>query len=312
LISRFSAVAAALLMLPGMPALAGTTVTDAGGRAVTISDTSRIVAVGGSIAEILYALGLEDRVAAVDLTSVYPPRAQSKPSVGYMRTLSAEGVLSVNPSVIIAIEGSGPKEAIDVLEAASVPFVLVPEAHDATGVAAKIRLVADAVGEHDKGEVLAAAVEEDLATLATMRDGIAERRQAVFVLSMGSGGAPMVAGSGTLADTIFALAGVDNALSGFTGYKPANEEAVMASEPDAIVLMAERGHGTSAEAVFAMPAFAESPAAKEGRFILLPGSYLLSFGPRTAHAARDLAAAVYPEVALPALPARPWTEDGGE
>ncbi len=295
-----------------LPAAAGTTVTDAAGRTVTIDDTSRIAAIGGAVTEILYALGVEDRIVAVDLTSLYPPRAQSKPILGYMRTLSAEGVLSLNPSVVFAIKGSGPKEAIDVLENASVPFVLVPEATDAEGVGATIRFLADAVGEHEKGEALAQAVAADLDTVANLTAGIKERRKAVFVLSMAGGGAPMVAGTGTGADAIFALAGVDNALSAISGYKPANEEAALASEPDAIVIMSERGHDMTPEKVFAVPAFAGTPAAEHNRLVSLPGSYLLAFGPRTAHAARDLAAAVYPELALPPLPVRPWTEDAGE
>ena len=140
------------VLLSATGTAAETTLTDATGRAVTITDTSRIVAIGGAVTEILYALGLEDQVAAVDVTSLYPPRAMAeKPSVGYMRALSAEGVLSVNPSLIIAVEGSGPPEVLDVLEAASVPFVLVPEAKDGDGVIRKIEMVADAVGARCRG-----------------------------------------------------------------------------------------------------------------------------------------------------------------
>ena len=112
------------------PAAAGPpriTVTDAAGRPVAISDPSRIVAVGGAVTEILYALGLEQRVIAVDTTSVYPPRALAeKPSVGYMRQLSPEGVLGLGPSLVLAAEGSGPKETVAVLEAASIPVRASP------------------------------------------------------------------------------------------------------------------------------------------------------------------------------------------
>lgn len=304
---------AAFILAWAAPALAETTVVDSTGRTVTIADQSRIASVGGAVTEILYALGLEDQIVAVDVTSLYPPRAMAeKASLGYMRTLSAEGVLATNPSVVIAVEGSGPPEVLDVLEHASVPFVLIPEAHDAAGVVAKIRLVADAAGVSEKGEALAAAVAEDLAALDAIRAAVPARRKAIFVLSMGSGGAPMVAGEHTLASTIFALAGVDNALTGFAGYKPANAEAVMAAAPDAVVLMSERGSHATAGDVFATPAFMGSPAAVNNRLILMPGSYLLALGPRTAHAARDLAAAVYPELDLPQLPARPWTEVQGE
>jgi iron complex transport system substrate-binding protein len=299
------AIAFALLATPAGAAI----VTDASGRTITINDASRIVAIGGAVTEVLYALGLEDRVIAVDLTSTFPASAATKPSVGYMRTLAPEGVLSVAPSVVIAIEGSGPADAVDVLEKASVPFVLVPEAHDAAGVARKIRFIAEAIGERDKGEALAASVAQDLAAVSSATAKIVPRRTAVFVLSM-AGGAPMVAGDKTAASDIFALAGIDNALTGFSGYRRASEEAALAAEPQAVVMMAERGHAMTADAVFSTPAFIGTPAARDRRLVSLPGSYLLGFGPRTAHAARDLAAAIYPDASLPALPARPWTDDG--
>ncbi len=284
------------------------TVTSADGRAITIDDASRIVSVGGTVTEMLYALGLEEHIVGVDLTSNFPARALEKPKVGYMRALAAEGVLSLAPTVILAIEDSGPPETIDVLEQAAVPFLLVPKAHDAAGVAASIRLIADAVGEAEKGAALADAVSADLASVETMLGRVAKPRKAIFVLGVG-GGAPTVAGSGTAAADMFALAHVDNALAAADGYKPASDEATVAAAPDAVVLMADRSHHLSDEQVLAVPAFAGTPAATNGRLIRMSGGYLLNFGPRTAHAARDLAAAVYPELGLPPLPERPWTAD---
>src|SRR5690606_20289178 len=86
-----------------------------------ISGANRVVAVGGSITEIVYALGEEKRLAGRDSTSVYPPEALQLPDVGYMRQLSPEGVLSVSPDAILMLEGSGPPSALDVLGKASVP-----------------------------------------------------------------------------------------------------------------------------------------------------------------------------------------------
>ena len=131
-----------------------------------------------------------------------------------MRALSAEGVLSLTPSVVIAVEGSGPAEAIEVLGKASVPFVLVPEAHDAAGVVAKIRLSPDVVGEADEGRGARRRGRRGSRHRSQpMRATITEHRKAIFVLGM-SAARRLVAGSSTAADGIFALAGVDNALSG--------------------------------------------------------------------------------------------------
>jgi iron complex transport system substrate-binding protein len=283
-------------------------VVDAAGRHVTISDGSRIVSIGGAVTEILYALGLDERIVADDLTSTFPAGAARKPRIGYMRALSPEGVLSVNPSLVLAVEGSGPPEAVDVLEKAGVPFVLVPEAHDAESMARKIEFVADAVGEHERGVALADAVRADLATLAAETAAIAPRRRAVFVLAM-AGGSPLVAGSGTAAADMFALAGVDNAVAGMSGYKQASDEAAIGEAPDDVVVMDSGGHGMSAASVFALPAFVGTPAARDGRLVTMDGAYLLGFGPRVAHAARDLAAAIYPERSIPPLPQRPWSKD---
>ena len=116
--------AAGAFLLSGATLAAGITVHDARNRDVTIADPARIVSIGGAITEILYALGFEDRLAGVDSTSLYPAAAlRDKPNVGYMRQLSAEGVLGLNPSLVLAAQGAGPKETMDVLEAAKAPLV---------------------------------------------------------------------------------------------------------------------------------------------------------------------------------------------
>jgi iron complex transport system substrate-binding protein len=295
-----------LFALDGQAFAQSRVITDAAGRKVEIKDMSRIVSIGGAVTEVLYALGLGDKIIAVDSTSTFPDAATKKPNVGYMRTLSPEGVLKMSPSVVFAIEGSGPPDAIDILEHASVPFVLVPEAKDAEGVARKIRFIAEAAGVPAKGEALARAVLEDFSALSKSLANVKTRRKAIFILAMGSG-APIVGGSGTSADALFRLAAIDNALARIKGFQPASAEAMTVAAPDAVVVMSDRNHNMSAEMLFAMPAFAQSPAAKTKTLVGLPGLYLLGFGPRTAHAAHDLAAAIYRDAKIPALPARAWT-----
>jgi iron complex transport system substrate-binding protein len=281
------------------------TVKDASGRTLEIADASRIVTIGGAVTEIVYALGFGDRVVAVDLTSTFPAATKSRPSVGYMRALSPEGVLSLAPNIVLAIEGSGPADAVEVLSRASVPFVLVPEGYDEASVLRKIRFIAQALGVPEKGEAMAKQAEQDFAAVTAMRAKITSKRNAVFVLAVGNG-TPTVAGEMTSAEGIFRLAGIDNAIRGMNGYKPATPEATLAAQPQAVVTMIERGHGLSADVMFALPAFSGTPAARDKRLVSVP-SYYLTFGPRTAHAAASLAAQIYPELSLPQLPPRPWT-----
>jgi iron complex transport system substrate-binding protein len=278
------------------------TIKDALGRDVAVEDASRIVSIGGAVTEILYALGLEKQVVAVDATSLYPPRALAeKPNVGYMRALSPEGVLGLNPSLVLATEGSGPKEALTVLQAAKVPFVMVPDPYSGEGIVEKLRLIAAATGTQERGACLAARVRADLASVATLLKRIETPVKVLFILSFVNGRA-MVAGSHTAADGIIKLAGGANVITEYEGYKPVNDEAVIAANPD-VVLAMDRGPGSlTAEAVFANAALGATSAGAHKAFIAMDGLYLLGFGPRTARAARDLAAKFYPALHAKALP----------
>lgn len=260
-----------------------------------IPDTSRIVAVGGSITEIVYALGEEKKLVGRDSTSVFPEAAFQVPDVGYMRALSPEGVLSVNPSAIIAIHGSGPREAVDVLKKASLPYVEIPDAYTHEGIIEKIELVGHALGVDDKAKTLAASVGADLAKTETLISGIKEKKRVLFILSF-QDGKILGAGEHTAASGILALAGADNAVAGFPGYKQLTDEAVLEAKPDFILMMNRPGAGDHAAVdaqLLAHPAIASTPAGQNKAIVRMDGAYLLGFGPRTAAAARDLAAVLY-------------------
>lgn len=270
----------------------------------------RIVSIGGAVTEILYALGAEQRIVAVDSTSFYPAQAlKEKPNVGYMRALSAEGVLGLNPSLILASEGSGPKETIAVLKAANIPYVTVPDHFTGQGIVDKIGVVADAAGAAARGACLAKVVQADLDGLAKVRAHIGKPLKVLFLLSFANQ-RPMVAGGATAADGIIHLAGAANAMTSYEGYKLVNDEAIIAAKPDAVLVMQRDSHRLDAETVFKHPAFALTPAAQHKRFVSMNGLYLLGFGPRTALAARDLATSLYPQLAADKLPSERNTAPG--
>lgn len=258
-----------------------------------IEDTSRLVAVGGSITEIVYALGEEGKLIARDSTGVYPPQALALPDVGYMRALSPEGVLSVEPSGILALEGSGPADALEVLKKASVPIVMVPDGFDREGILAKIHTVGHAIGVEDKAAKLADEVDRQIREAQALTAKIAERKRVLFILST-QGGKLLASGTGTAADGIIAMAGGVNAADGYAGYKQISDEAVIEARPD-FVLMMDRGgeHDTAADQLLAHPAIAATPAGRNKAVIRMDGAYLLGFGPRTAAAARELATDLY-------------------
>lgn len=262
----------------------------------------RIVAVGGVITEVIYALGLQDRVVGVDTTSQFPPDAlRDKPSVGYVRALSAEGVLSLKPTLVMVIDGAGPPGAISLLNESGVKIARVSDDTTAEGVAAKIEAIGAVLGASEPAGRLAAQTRTRFEELAKLRDALPRKRRVLFVLSL-QNGRVLVGGRNSSADAIIRHAGGINVADGIEGYKTMTDEAIMAGAPDMILMMRNSSsHNTTPDELFAMPAFAETPAAKQKRLTTMDGLYLLGFGPRTPLAARDLMAAIYPESAIPPL-----------
>ena len=253
-----------------------------------------IVAVGGSVTEIIFALGASDRVVARDSTSTFPRDAETLPDIGYMRALSPEGVLSVDPQLIVAEEGAGPPETIAVLNAADIDFVTVPEQFSAEGIATKVRVVGEAIGEPAKARVLADRIVEELAAVtAKSRELTGEKKRVMFVLST-QGGRIMASGTDTAPASMIAMAGAQNAVTAFEGYKPMTDEAVIAAAPDVILMMDREGtHDSTVDDLVALPSIASTPAGRDRAVIRMDGLYLLGFGPRTAAAVTDLRTALY-------------------
>ena len=261
------------------------------------SDSSKpgVLSIGGSVTEIVYALGQGDRLVARDTTSTYPPEAEDLPDVGYMRALSPEGVLSVSPELILSEDGAGPPETMAVLTSSGVDIVTIPNVESGPGIAEKIKRVGDALGVSKEAEALAANVEAEIATAKARADRLAgdSPKRVLFVLSM-QGGRVMASGTGTAASAIIELAGGVNAVTEFEGYKPMTDEAVSVAAPD-VILMMDRGgdHAIANEVLFGMPAFQPTPAAETGAIVRMDGLYLLGFGPRTAKAVSDLSHHLY-------------------
>lgn len=256
-------------------------------------DSPRLLTLGGSVTEIVVALGAGDLLVARDSTSTYPPEVVDLPDVGYVRALSPEGVLSVAPDLILSEKGAGPAETIAVLEAAGVEFVTMPDDPTPQGVLDKIDAVALALRLHGAGATLRADVGTGLEAAQSRADAVTERKRVLFVLSLQSGRV-MAGGAGSSAEGIIALAGGLNAARGFDGYKQMTDEAVIAAAPDMILMMDREGDLSISDAdVMAHPALGLTPAAEAGNILRMNGMLLLGFGPRTPEAATALHNALY-------------------
>lgn len=256
-------------------------------------EQTRVLSIGGSVTEIIYALGQEHRLVARDTTSVYPEAAMTLPDVGYMRALSAEGVLSVAPELILSEDGAGPPETIAALDAAAIPFVVITDAYDAKGVTAKVQAVGMALGVEQKAQVLADNIAAQFYEASGLISDETIPKKVLFILST-QGGRILASGTNTGANGIIEMAGAVNAVMAFEGYKPLTDEAIAAAAPDTILMMDRSGdHNIEDDALFAMPALIPTPAAATRSIVRMNGLYLLGFGPRTAQAAIDLNEALY-------------------
>jgi iron complex transport system substrate-binding protein len=255
---------------------------------VAADPARRIVSAGGSVTEIVYALGQEGRLVARDSTSTYPEAARELPDIGYVRRLSPEGLLSVDPDLILVEDGAGPPEALALIRETEIPVVTIPMGFDRAAVLAKIAAVAEALDMRAQGAALAARIagEIDAATADVTGPG----QRVLFVLSV-QDGRLLAAGQNTAADGVIRMAGAQNAVTGFDGYKQLSDEAVLSAAPDAILLMEARGNADVAQAeLLAHPAIKATPAGKNAAVICMDGMLLLGFSVRTGQAVTELAA----------------------
>lgn len=260
-------------------------------------EPKRIIAIGSSITEIVYALGQQDRLVGRDRTSTYPTEAMNLPDIGYRRALSPEGVLSVEPDLVLALEGSGPPEAIAVLQEAGVQYVTIKDEFSLEGVVEKIQTVGAVLGTDVAAEGLAAQTIRQInqAELAASSAAGSNPKRVLFVLSV-QDNRITVGGVDTQADSIIRLAGGVNAAAKVSGYKPMTPEALVSAAPDVILMMDRRGdNNTEDAALFSLPAVKLTPAGQNKMLIRMQGAYLLGFGPRTASAISDLSAALQDE-----------------
>ncbi len=258
---------------------------------------ARIVTAGGDVTEIVYALGDGNKVVAADTSSVYPAQTAALPKIGYQRQLPAEGILAMTPDLVIVSDEAGPPTALTQLRDASVRVEVVTAEDTADGAAAKVRSIAKLLHREAEGERLVSEMQGALTQAKSERAKDATAPRVLFVYARGAG-TLMIAGRATPADAMITLAGGRNALAEVEGFKPLTAEAVVAAQPD-VVLMLARGVESlgGADAIWSQPGLAETPAAKQRRLVTMDDLYLLGFGPRLGDAVRDLGRQLHPEVA---------------
>lgn len=255
----------------------------------------RIVSVGGALTEIVYALEAQGELVGVDTTSLYPAVAQQLPQVGYARTLSAEGVLSLAPTQLIATEEAGPQTVLRQVRDAGVPVAVLSANNKFEGLLERVKQVGQITGRPDPAARLAQALQQQwTGALAGVRQRQHAPVRVLFILAHAPNQV-MVGGRETGADAMLAYAGAVNVMGGqggFAGYKPLTPEAVIAARPD-IVLVTDQGLKASGgvDGILKLPGLAQTPAGKQHRIVSQEAMLLLGFGPRMPQALAQLDAA---------------------
>lgn len=252
---------------------------------------ARIVTLSGGVTETVVALGRGDDIVAVDVSSVYPPEMTELPQVGYHRMLSAEGVIGLEPTHILGTVDDGPAPAVASLQALGVPYLQVAEVATVEDAHARTRAVAAALGREEEGEALITEVQAKIDAVGATLPPEGERPSIVGIYARGHG-VLLASGTNSAMDTLITLSGGRNAVTGYEGFRPLTPEALVAAQPDAILIPARGLESLGGEeGVLRVTGMAETPAGQNRAFIVMDDSLLLAFGPRLGEAVEAVAEA---------------------
>lgn len=258
----------------------------------------RWVSAGGALSEWVSVLGAESKLVGVDTTSQHPESLKSLPSIGYQRQLSAEGVLSLKPDVLIGTEEMGPAAVLLQIRGAGVPVEMFSAQADLASLEGTLQHLGRLLGD----EAQAAQVFKDYRQQLEQHQQQVKAAQAnhkepaVLLLLGHAGGKPMIAGKDTAADWLLTQAGGHN-LATHSGYKPFSVEALAGLNPEVLVFADRSLTGEAARKALLKenPVLASIRAAKNGRIYEVDPTLLVGgLGPRLPERLKQLTAEFYP------------------
>jgi len=255
----------------------------------------RVVCAGADVTEIVADLAGAGVIQGVDTTSHIPPEVRNLPSIGYLRQISAEGILSLKPDLLIANRDLGPPNAIEQIRGAGVRIEIVDFPLNGEGMAVKVRHIGSILEREKQADTLAGTVAAAMTDLARRLDGVASRPRVGFIRGI-DGGTPIAGGRMGLVDATYALAGGSNAFGDFTLFKPVSREVLAAAPPDFIV-----ADGGSVESAGGAASFIDQLgltsafAGHQERLVAADLATLFAFGPSGAREITALARRLHPD-----------------
>ncbi|MCP4520695.1 MAG: ABC transporter substrate-binding protein [Cytophagales bacterium] len=247
--------------------------------------TERIISLKGSFSEIVATFNLTDKIVGTDITSTFPKEVATLPKLGHNRNISVEGILALNPSIIIVDPNEMKKESLEQLQSSQVKIISIEQTYSPEGTKEMIQKLATELNV-DAAVVtkLNQKLDDDIAQVQSLE----HKPKVLFIYARGAG-TLMVAGENTQMQSMIELAGGENAVSGFESFKPLTNEALVSANPD-VILMFSRGKQSlnGEEGVLAIPGMSETTAGKNKNIIAMDGQYISGFGPRLGEAAIEL------------------------
>ncbi|WP_308121002.1 heme/hemin ABC transporter substrate-binding protein [Paractinoplanes bogorensis] len=280
--------------VPAMPA----TVDSADGRKVTVRSADRILAVNlyGSLAEIVFSLGLGDRAVGRDTSTTFPSAAGLPKVTPAGHDLSAEAILELNPTVVLADKSIGPPTVLQQLRESNIPVVMVDDERTLDAVPAHIRAVAAALGVTEAGERLVKNVQSEIDQARRGAQAGTTPLRIAFLYVRGTAGVFLIGGKGAGSDAMIqAIGAVDAGTEiGLTKFRPLTSEGLINAAPDVILVMTEGLNSVGGvDGLLELPGVAQTPAGVNRRIVDMDDGILLNFGARTGKAVEALAKAVY-------------------
>ncbi|MCE6988938.1 hemin ABC transporter substrate-binding protein [Dyadobacter sp. CY323] len=252
---------------------------------VSADKVLRIVSANGTLSEILVGLGLEKQIVGVDVTSTYPASLDKISKIGHNRTIAAEGILTLNPDIIVYTDQSMlTPNVVKQLGSAGKKLVQFKHEYSKEGAIKLIREVGAYFNAKPQAEKLIKTLQSDLTKIPAPRNP----KKLLFIYARGTG-TLMVSGTGTSLDKMFLLAGHKNAVEGFTDFKPLTAESLVIANPDVLVLFSSGLESLEGmDGLLKVPGIANTNAGKSRKIVTMDGQLLTGFGPRLGKAALEL------------------------
>lgn len=249
----------------------------------------RVVVISPIYTEIIWALGAQDKVVGIDLSSTYPPEAKNVTTVGYHRALSAEGILSLHPDAILSDDNNmGPPQVVDQIKQLNIPIKAFNAKNDSQdGTKALIREIGAYFHKESRADELCNTLDQQLASAQEEAKKYTDKPRVAIIHFGRASNVFMVVGKrggeGGGGGKLIEMAGGENAIQADNMQRMASPEIIAQANPD-VILVTNYGYdyaGGTVDAIKALPGVGTSNAAKDNKIYRIEENELMYWGPRT-------------------------------